>query len=164
MDEGAADLLTDIQHAVIDGRLDKVVFAKLGEAMARLVGFKVYTVLEIDPATLRSIRLHSSEPSYPIGGTKQHMRSAWSQAVFDRRTYFLAPDLTALRATFPDSAAIEAVGCGSVLAVPIIANDGVAGTMNLWHREGYYDSAKGELALPFAAAIAPIVRDEAQGL
>ena len=41
MDEGAADLLTDIQHAVIDGRPDKVVFAKLGEAMARLVGFKV---------------------------------------------------------------------------------------------------------------------------
>jgi hypothetical protein len=35
----------------------------------------------------------------------------------------------------------------------------VLGTMNLWHREGYYDEAKGQLALPFAAAIAPTVHD-----
>jgi hypothetical protein len=31
--------------------------------------------------------------------------------------------------------------------------------MNLWHREDYYDTAKGLLAFPFANANAPIVRD-----
>ena len=31
--------------------------------------------------------------------------------------------------------------------------------MNLWHRDGYYDEAKGAVALPFATAIARIVRD-----
>ena len=154
--ETAAGALTSLSQAVGEGRPDGAVFAMLGEAMAELVGFKVFTVLKIDSASMRSVRLHSSEPSYPVGGTKQHVRSAWSEAVFGRRTFYLAADLDAVRATFPDSAAIEKVGCGSVLAVPIIAGDRVLGTMNLWHKDGFYDGSKGEIALPFAAAVAPV--------
>ena len=97
-----------------------VVFERLREALANVVAFKVLTVLKLDPKTLRSVRLYSSEPSYPVGGTKQHVRSAWSEAVLDRQSVFVAHDLAALRATFPDSAAIEATGCGSIIAAPII--------------------------------------------
>jgi hypothetical protein len=136
------------------------VFARLHDALARVVGFKVLTVLKLDPATLRSVRLFSSEPSYPIGGTKQHVRSAWSEAVLDRVAVYVAHDLAALRATFPDSAAIEATGCGSIVAAPIIHEGAVVGTMNLWHRDGYYDDAKGLRTVPFASAIAPVVRDD----
>ncbi len=78
--------------------------------MASVVGFKVLTVLKLDPTTLRSVRLYSSEPSYPIGGVKQHVRSAWSDAILQRRTAFVAHDLAALRATFPDAAAIDGDG------------------------------------------------------
>jgi hypothetical protein len=113
----------------------------------------------LDPATLRSVRLFSSEASYPIGGIKQHVRSAWSEAVLDRRTVYVAHDLATLRATFPDSAAIEATGCGSIVAAPIIDQGAVVGTMNLWHREGYYDDEKGLRTVPFANAIAPVVRN-----
>ena len=45
------------------------------------------------------------------------------------------------------------------MATPIILDGTVLGTMNLWHRDGYYDEAKGQLSLPFATAIAPVVRD-----
>ena len=151
-----ADLLAGLTRAVDAGASDEAVFDLLGGAMSELVGFKVYTVLRIDPVTLRSVRLHSSEPSYAIGGTKQHVRSAWSEAIFGDRTVFLAPGLDAVRATFPDSAGIEAVGCGSVLAVPIITDGQVVGTMNLWHRDGFYDRRNGEVSLPFAAAVAPV--------
>lgn len=117
------------------------------------------TVLRIDPATLRSARLYSSEPSYPVGGTKEHRRGPWSEAIFGRRTYFLAPDLPAVRAAFPDSSAIAATGCGSVLALPISDADGsVLGTLNLWHLDGHYDDAKAQAALPFAEALAPLLR------
>jgi transcriptional regulator with GAF, ATPase, and Fis domain len=150
--------LRDIEAAVREGSPAQV-FARLHDALIRVVGFKVLTVLKLDPATLRSVRLFSSEPSYPIGGIKQHVRSAWSEAVLDRRTIYVAHDLAALRATFPDSAAIEATGCGSIVAVPIICEGAVVGTMNLWHHDGYYDDAKGLRTLPFATAIAPLVRD-----
>lgn len=126
--------------------------------LAKVIGFKVMTVLKLDPETLRSVRLYSSEPSYPVGGTKQHVRSAWSEAVLERRQVFVARNIAALRKTFPDSAAIEATGCGSIIAAPIIHDGAVVGTLNLWHRDGYYDDAKAALIRPFADAIAPIVR------
>jgi transcriptional regulator with GAF, ATPase, and Fis domain len=148
-----------IEAAVSNGLPARVVFTRLHEALTKAVGFKVLTVLKLDPATLRSVRLYSSESSYPVGGMKQHVRSRWSELILDRRTVFVAPDLAALRATFPDSAAIEATGCASVIAAPILDEGNVVGTMNLWHRDGYYDDAKGLLAAPFAKAIAPLVRD-----
>jgi transcriptional regulator with GAF, ATPase, and Fis domain len=144
---------------VRDGLPAQAVFARLHEALAKVVAFKVLTVLKLDPVTLRSVRLYSSEPSYPAGGAKQHIRSGWSEAVLDRRTAFVAQDLAALRATFPDSAAIEETGCGSIIAAPIIHDHAIVGTMNLWHRDGYYDTAKGLLAIPFANAVAPIVHN-----
>src|SRR5688572_12910683 len=156
-DGNSDDYLRRVKAAARDGLPADVVFARLHDALAAVVGFKVLTVLKLDPTTLRSVRLFSSEPSYPIGGAKQHVRSAWSEAVLDRRTIYVARDLPALRATFPDSAAIEATGCGSIVAAPIIHEGAIVGTMNLWHKEGYYDDEKGMRTLPFANAIAPLV-------
>jgi len=147
-----------VEAAARDGSPAHVVFARLHDALVTVVGFKVLTVLKLDPITLRSVRLFSSESSYPIGGTKQHARSAWSEAVLDRGIVYVAHDLAALRATFPDSAAIEATGCGSIIAAPIIFEGAIVGTMNLWHQDGYYDDAKGLRTVPFANAIAPVVR------
>jgi transcriptional regulator with GAF, ATPase, and Fis domain len=151
-----ACLLQPLEAAIRGGLSDHVIFERLHDGLAKLVGFKVLTVLKLDPATLRSVRLYSSEPSYPVGGTKQHSRNAWSEAILHRQAVFIAHDLAALRATFPDSAAIEATGCASIIAVPIVWNASVVGTMNLWHRDGFYDRQKGERALPFATAIAPV--------
>jgi hypothetical protein len=147
-----------LEAAVRDGSPAQVVFALLHNALAAAIDFKVLTVQKLDLTTLRSVRLYSSEPTYPIGGIKQHERSRWSEAVLDRHAVFVARDVAALRATFPDSAAIEATGCGSILATPIILDGTILGTMNLWHRDGYYDETKGRLSLPFAAAIAHVVR------
>ena len=153
----AAVLLDELERAVAESKPDRSAYALLGTAMTELVGFKVFTVLKLDPDTLRSVRLHSSEPTYPIGGRKQHVRSAWSEAVINRHIPFVAPGLAELRATFPDSAAIEKVGCGSVLAVPIVQDGVLLGTMNLWDRDGRYGPVDGDVALPFAGAIAPLL-------
>ena len=154
--QGAA---ASLEAAVRDGLPARAVFERLRDTLANVVAFKVLTVLKLDPTTLRSVRLYSSEPSYPVGGMKQHVRSAWSEAILDRQSVFVAQDLAALRATFPDSAAIEATGCGSIVAAPIVHNGTVIGTINLWHRDGYYDDGKASLTIPFAHAIARIVRD-----
>jgi hypothetical protein len=158
-DQASESGLGPLETAAHDGSPAAIVFARLREALAKAVGFKVLTVLKLDPATLRSVRLYSSERSYPIGGTKQHVRSAWSEAVLDRHIPYVAHNLAALRATFPDSVAIEATGCGSIVAAPIVDQGTVVGTMNLWHEDGYYDAAKARLTVPFANAIARVVRD-----
>ena len=43
-----------------------------------------------------------------------------------------------------------------MIAVPILGEGRTLGTMNLWHEDGFYDEAKGQAALPFAAALAPL--------
>src|SRR5258708_3208268 len=149
--------LGPVAAAARDGAPAAVVFARLHEALTKAVGFKVLTVLKLDPTTLRSVRLYSSAPSYPIGAAKQHVRSAWSDAVLDRHAVYVARDLAALRATFPDSAAIEATGGGSIVAAPIIHRNVLVGQLNLWNQDGYYDEAKGLRTLPFANAIAHVV-------
>ena len=80
--------LRSLEEAVQSGLPAHAVFQYLHEALAENVGFKVLTVLKLDSTTLRSVRLYSSEPSYPIGGTKQHVRSGWSDAILDRRTVY----------------------------------------------------------------------------
>ena len=131
-------------------------FAALHAVLADRVGFKVLTVLRINWDALRSVRLYSSEPSYPVGAVKQHVASAWSRAVHRDRTFFLAQQVAEVRETFPDSAGIEATGCGSILALPILDGADVLGTVNLWHVDGFYDRRKGKVAAPFANAIASV--------
>ena len=53
--------------------VSKQTFEKMRAELAKVIDFKVMTVLKLDPETLRSVRLYSSEPSYPVGGTKQRL-------------------------------------------------------------------------------------------
>src|SRR5690242_10683021 len=62
-------------------------FRALADALQATVGHKVMTVLMLDVPALTSVRLFSSEASYPPGGRKQHGRGAWSAAVIDRGTW-----------------------------------------------------------------------------
>jgi hypothetical protein len=158
-DKASESHMDSLEAAIRGGAPAAVVYVRLHEALSKVIGFKVLTVQKLDLETLCSVRLYSSEKSYPIGGTKQHVRSAWSEAVLDRHRTYVAHDLAALRATFPDSAAIEATGCGSIVATPIIHEGRVVGTMNLWNRDGYYDDGAGKITMPFATAIARLVHD-----
>jgi hypothetical protein len=130
-------------------------FLALAEALQAVVGHRVMTVLRIDAARLRSVRLFSSEPSYRPGGTKQHVRGAWSAAVIDRGNYFLAAATADMRAAFPDHAGIEAVGCGSIVCLPVRYDGRCLATLNLWHVSGHYDAAAAERVLPFASLLVP---------
>jgi hypothetical protein len=134
-------------------------FRALADALQALVGHKVMTVLKLDERALRSIRLFSSEPSYPPGGVKQHQPGVWSEAIVGRKTYFIAPTMDDVRLAFFDYGGIAAAGCGSVLCLPVLYDGHCLATLNLWHASGHYDRAAAELALPFAGFLIPSCRD-----
>jgi transcriptional regulator with GAF, ATPase, and Fis domain len=150
--------LQAIQRAAQNPSNAEETFALLNTALSENVGFMVLTVLRIDWTTFTSKRLYSTEPTYPIGAVKRHVRSAWSDAVLDRRSVFLAPSRSDITTVFPDAESIFRAGCGSIIALPIVDGSDVLGTVNLWHRDGYYDRHKAEAAWPFAVAIAPVSR------
>jgi hypothetical protein len=136
-------------------------FDGLARAMQNVVGYKVLTLLKFDVATFRSVRLFSTEPSYPVGGVKQHQRgTAWSEHIVDRRVPFLAATLEDVRRSFPDHAGIEAANCGSTLSVPILHRDRPIGTVNLWHVSGFYKPVSAGPVLTFAPLLVPVCLDE----
>jgi hypothetical protein len=137
-----------------DGQPDAT-FRALAAALQGLVGHKVMTVLKLDVPTLTSVRLFSSETSYPPGGRKQHQRNAWSAAVLDRGTYFLAATTAEIRTHFPDAAGIEAAGCGSIICLPVRYDGRLLATLNLWHVSGHYDAAAAERAFPLVSLLVP---------
>ena len=128
-------------------------FIAVASALQAVVGHKVMTVLKIDTARLSSVRLFSSEKSYPPGAAKQHRRGAWSEAVIDQGRYFLAARSADVAAAFPDHAGIEAAGCGSVLCLPVRYDGSCVATLNLWHVSGHYDDTAAERAQPFASLL-----------
>lgn len=130
-------------------------FRALADALQREVGHKVMTVLKLDVESLTSVRLFSSEASYPSGGRKQHQRNAWSAAVIDQGTWFLAATTAEIRTHFPDAAGIEAAGCGSIICLPVRYDGRCLATLNLWHVSSHYDAAAAERAFPLVSLLVP---------
>ena len=149
--EKAFSLFRDVAKAQGVTGQPEATFRVLADALRALVGHKVMTVLKFDVAAMQSVRLYSSEPSYPLGGIKQHHPGAWSEAIVVRGRYFIAATTEEVRAAFPDHAGITAAGCGAVLCLPVLFDGRCLATLNLWHISGHYDVASAELAQPFSS-------------
>ena len=122
-----------------------------------LVGAKLFTVLTVDWANERAGRVFTSHPeTYPVAGTKPIRYDAWFDVVHKQRQTYVANTIEAMKPHFPDHETIAALGCGSVVNLPVeIAGEMVA-TINLLHEEHFYTPERLShlqfLALPAKAA------------
>jgi hypothetical protein len=157
-DDETAAWFARVAAAQREGGQPAPTFRALADALQAVVGHRVMTVLKLEVATLTSVRLFSSEASYPPGGRKQHGRGAWSAAVIDRGTYFLAPTAADVRTHFADAAGIEAAGCGAIVCLPVRHAGRTLATLNLWHVDRHYGAATAERAWPFASLLVPACR------
>ncbi len=132
-------------------------FGALCHAMQLLVGYKVLTVLKFDPATFRSLRVFSTEPTYPTGVWKEHDHGEWTTSVLKEGRPFLAATMSDIRRCFPDAAQIAAAGCGATLGVPTVYKGRVLGSLNLWHESGHFREETSEQVAPFAQLLIPVL-------
>ncbi|MBM3599163.1 MAG: GAF domain-containing protein [Alphaproteobacteria bacterium] len=127
----------------------------MADALQSLIGHKVFTVLRLNAAGLRSRRLFSTLAAYPPGALKDHRRGAWHDRVIGAGEPFVAPTLEAVRASFPDHAGIEAAGCGSIIALPVRWDGRMLATVNVWHVSGHYDDGAARRAWPLTVLLVP---------
>jgi hypothetical protein len=121
------------------------------------VGAKLFTVMQVDFEKDVAGRVHTSDPvSYAVSGTKPINRTRWFDIVHVERRPFVANTIKEIAAVFPDHETIWSLGCGSVINLPVIIADELAGTLNLLHEEHYYTpgrvAAATRLSLPAKAA------------
>lgn len=64
---------------------------------------------------------------------------------------YVAIDRVALIRDFPDHPKIFAMGCESLVNLPLIIAGEVVGQINLLNREGFYTQEKVELAMSFVS-------------
>jgi hypothetical protein len=108
-----------------------------------LVGARLFTVTTFDPVRREATRVYSSQPAaYPVSGTKPANETDWSAQVFGRGETFVANDIGAIAAVFPDHELIRSLGCESVVNVPVTLGGAVVATLNCLHAAGHYTPAR----------------------
>lgn len=122
------------------------------------VGTVIFSVTAIDIAAGVARRAQSSHPAeYPVSGTKPIVRNGFFTAVEAGQVYSAATP-EAMLADFPDLDTIHALGCGSVMNLPVILDGRLVATVNLLAPAGHFTpdrvaSAAALLAVPAKAAV-----------
>jgi hypothetical protein len=133
------------------------VWSALQALAETVVGAKLFTIMEVDFEKDVAGRVHTSDPvNYAVSGTKPINRTYWFDIIHVERRPFVANTIADISKVFPDHETIRSLGCGSVINLPVVIADELAGTVNLLHEEHYYTperlQAAGLLSLPAKAA------------
>jgi hypothetical protein len=103
------------------------------------IGCKLFTVTTVDMAAGLARRVFTSHPvDYPVSGTKPITRDAWFDIVHGERRLFVANSIAEIAAVFPDHEKIAALGCASVVNVPVVIDGELAATVNALDVAGHY--------------------------
>jgi len=123
------------------------------------VGVRLFTVMTVDMEKMLARRAYTSDPeNYPCSGTKPVQMNRWFEVVHVRREMFVANTLAEIAQVFPDHELIGALGCGSVVNLPIVLAGQLVATVNILHREHHYSPERvsvigADISLPAKAAL-----------
>lgn len=130
----------------------------LETALGALIGHRLFTIMRHDAAAGCNARIHSSRPeAYPPGGRKPLADTAWTRQLIREGRSWIGRDRAAIAAHFPDHALIQALGCDSILNLPVRWVGETIGTLNLLHQAGWYGEADVEVGRIVSGLAVPVL-------
>lgn len=148
---GAASRLAALCQSGTDA---KTVWGALDSVLAEVFGHTLFTVLLYDSVARRLVRTYSSRPDVnPVGGIKPVTPSAWTSRVLVEGAPYIGRSREDLREVFPDYETLWAIGCESVLNIPVRHEGVVVGSLNLLAGPANYDASDVGLACLFAQLV-----------
>ena len=133
-----------------------VLFDAVERALARVIGHKLFTILDVDLESGELERLYTNMPdAYPVKGRKTMGPTPWGDWVLAGKRPYLGRTREDIRWAFSDHERIESLGFGSVINLLVLYDDILLGTVNMLHEEGYYTDDDLVTGAPFAALLAP---------
>lgn len=125
--------------SIAAGTANDAPWRALQELTRTLVGARLFTVMTVDMHHNLARREYTSDPaSYPVSGTKPIEHDRWFDVVHGDRQTFVANTLTEIATVFSDYETIGALGCGSVINIPVIVAGELLGTVNCLDVEHHY--------------------------
>jgi hypothetical protein len=117
-------------------------FRTIDAVLAETPGHILFTILVHHPSLKQSERFYSNQPqAYPVGGRKPVTDSLWMQQVIHNGRPYIGRTRQDIATHFFDHGLIHALGCDSILNMPVRWRGETMGTLNLCHRTGHYDES-----------------------
>lgn len=139
----------------------QAVWSSLDSVLSEVFGHRLFTVLVHDDRHGRLLRVHSSRPEVnPMGGAKTVQPSAWTTRVLIEGAPYIGRNRAHLREVFFDYEALWAIGCESVMNIPVRCEGKTIGSLNLLDGPGAYGVSDVPLAKLFAQLVVPALHDE----
>lgn len=163
---GMSSSETSFVAAVSEARASESGWRALEDLAQSIVGHKLFTVMSVDMAAGLARRAYSNRPAqYPVSGTKPINHDDWFDIVDGERRSFVANCIEDIARVFPDHELIAALGCGSVLNLPVVLAGDLVATINLLDAAGHYTpervaAAEARLAIPARLCCALALRFE----
>lgn len=145
------------------GDQPQTTFKALHELANKVVGTKLFTILALDHEGGFMHRLYSDNLElYPVPGADAIGDTVWEQTIIGKREALVLNSAEALAAVLPEYPKLEALGCKSMLNLPIVVDGVSIGTLNMLNVEGHFtDECVAEAyALTAAAATCLLLTKE----
>lgn len=130
-------------------------FKAMHELANAIVGTKLFTILALDHAGGVMQRLYSDNHElYPVPGADAIGDTVWEQTIIGKREALVLNSAAALAAVLPEYPKLEALGCKSMLNLPIVVDGISIGTLNMLNAEGHFTEGRVAEAYALTAAAA----------
>jgi len=150
--------VVSVQRAWAAGNQPGATLEAAGDAFAKTVGYRLYTVTQMLSGGREVERIYSTNADvYSVGGRKPILPNAYTQRICGEMKPFLARTPAEFAPLFPDHETIVSLGLGSVMNLPVLFDGAVLGTVNLLDREGAYDERHVEQAMLIAQQVLPVL-------
>lgn len=131
--------MSDLTAALAVPNQPEATFKALEALVAKTIGVKLFTLMQIDRKRDVAWRTYSNMPdAYPTSGEKPRQDNKWSDHVEGRHQTFVANSIAEIAEVFPDHALIQSLGCESCINIPVVVAGKVVGTLNCLHDAGHY--------------------------
>ena len=133
-------------------------FAALHGIAEALVGARMFTVLRFDLGKRIATRLYSThEAVYPTGVDDPLGDTIWERTLIEERRPLVLNDPQAMSTLLPNVPELLALGCGSMLNLPVVVRGKPLAALNLLHDTGRYTPERVAAATDLAPAAAAIL-------
>ena len=134
------DYSSKIQNLVEIQETDKNVFSLLEKAFQEIIGHKLFTILKYDHNKFMLERMFTNKPiEYPTKGMKKLKKSLWQKCVFEDGNIYIGYNSEDIKNSFPDYELIFKLECKSVMNIPIVNDNFIKGSINILHKENWYN-------------------------
>jgi transcriptional regulator with GAF, ATPase, and Fis domain len=166
MDTGEAkDLYEGLLHVLetlTEPNQPKAVLEMVSKVLAKLTGYKLFTVMTIEEGTLEAERVFTSdEVVYPLQQLGTIPRTEWTEHVIFRRQAWVGKTLDDVCAAYPDYVdIIKRLGCSSSINSPVVFNGKVIAVLNMLNKEQCFTEEDVKTIQPFAALLGPVLNNK----